>query len=301
MKWRGRRGSSNIEDRRGGGGRPRGRVGKAGGGFGIGAILLLAASFFFPEAVPILQMFGIGGGSSGMSSYAPTTTTRSAPGPNDEDRQFIGVVLADTEEVWTDIFARPGAIHEERTDDYPEPTLVLFSGQTRSPCGPASTGSGPFYCPADKKIYIDPGFYDIMANRLGASGDFAQAYVVAHEVAHHVQNVTGRIPQVNAYRQRVSKREANEATVRLELQADCYSGVWSNHIADQLEEGDVKEALNAAFQIGDDTLQGRNGGHIDPASFTHGTSEQRVNWFFKGLKAGNVDVCDTFSQRYNQL
>jgi predicted metalloprotease len=178
---------------------------------------------------------------------------------------------------------------------------VIFSGRTSSPCGPASTGSGPFYCPADKKVYIDPAFYEIMDKRLGASGDFAQAYVIAHEVAHHVQNVTGRIPEVDRARRASSKLKANQLTVRLELQADCYSGAWTNMVRSVLEEGDVKEALNAAFQIGDDTLQARSGGHVNPASFTHGTSEQRVNWFFKGLKAGDISVCDTFSQAYTAL
>ncbi len=298
MKWRGRRSSTNIEDRRGG--RPRGGARRAGGGMGLGALLLLGASIFFPDAVPLLQMFGIGGQGSSASSYRQNgPIVRS--GVDDDTRQFIGVVLADTEEIWNQIYAEPGAIHLERSNDYPEPTLVLFSGRTSSPCGPATTGSGPFYCPADEKIYIDPAFYDVLANQLGAKGDFAQAYVIAHEVAHHVQKVTGRIPQVDAYRRRVSKAEANQATVRLELQADCYSGVWTNKVRSVLEEGDIKEALNAAFQIGDDTLQGRNGGHVNPASFTHGTSEQRVSWFFKGLKAGDIKVCDTFSQAYNAL
>ena len=298
MKWRGRRTSTNIEDRRGGRGRG---VKRAGGGLGLGALVILAASIFFPKAVPLLQMFGIGQQGSSASSYRDSGATSGGAGVNDETREFLAVTLGDTEEIWNGIFAEAGAIHEERTNDYPEPTLVIFSGKTASPCGPATTGSGPFYCPADKKIYIDPAFYNIMDKQLGAKGDFAQAYVVAHEVAHHVQNVTGRIPQVDAYRRRSSKLDANRATVRLELQADCYSGVWTNKVRGVLEEGDVKEALNAAFQIGDDTLQGRNGGHVNPASFTHGTSEQRVNWFFKGLKAGDISVCDTFSQQYNQL
>jgi len=235
-----------------------------------------------------LQMFGIGGQGSSASSYRQNgPVVRS--GVNDDQRQFAAVVLGDTEEIWGQIFAQPGKIYKERSDDYPEPVVVIFDGRTSSPCGPASTGSGPFYCPADKKIYLDPGFYEIMDRKLGASGDFAQAYVVAHEVAHHVQNVVGVIPEVDAQRRRSSKVEANRLTVRLELQADCYSGVWTNKVRSVLEEGDIKEALNAAFQIGDDTLQGRNGGHINPASFTHGTSEQRVNWFFKGLKAGDID------------
>ncbi len=283
MKWRGRRGSSNIEDRRGGK--------RAAGGIGIGAIVLMIASVFFPQYVPLLQMVGVGGGGSSQSSYAPGT------GVDDDHKKFLEVVLADTEEVWGEIFRQSGV-------RYQEPVLVIFSGRTTSPCGPASTGSGPFYCPADKKIYIDPGFYDVMDRKLGAPGDFAQAYVVAHEVAHHVQNLEGTIPKVDKYRRSASKQESNQATVRLELQADCYSGVWTNKIQQRkkvLEEGDLEEAINAAFQIGDDTLQGRNGGHINPASFTHGTSQQRVNWFFKGLKAGNINVCDTFTQAYNAL
>lgn len=286
MKWRGRRGSDNIEDRRGGGAR------MAGGGLGIGAIVLFIASIFFPQYVPLLQMVGVGSGGSSITS-APT----SGGGVDDDQKEFIAVTLADTEAVWNEIFAQAG-------QSYPEPTVVIFGGRTSSPCGPASTGSGPFYCPADKKVYIDPGFYDVMHRRLGAPGDFAQAYVIAHEVAHHVQNVMGTIPKVDAYRRSASKVEANRATVRLELQADCYSGVWTNLIQKRkqiLEEGDIEEALNAAFAIGDDTLQGRSGGHVNPASFTHGTSQQRVNWFFKGLKSGNINSCDTFSQSYEQL
>ncbi len=287
MQWRGRRSSSNIEDRRGGGAR------RAGGGLGIGAILLFVASIFFPQYVPLLQMVGLGsgGGGGGGSTYTQGN------GVDDDHSKFLGVVLADTEDVWSTIFQENGA-------RYQPPTLVIFDKRTTSPCGPASTGSGPFYCPADKKIYIDPGFYDVMARRLGAPGDFAQAYVVAHEVAHHVQNLEGTIPKVDRYRRSVSKTEANQATVRLELQADCYSGVWTNRIQrgkQVLDEGDIQEALNAAFQIGDDTLQGRSGGHVDPASFTHGTSEQRVNWFYKGLRAGSIGVCDAFGPNYGDL
>jgi len=287
MQWRGRRRSSNVEDRRGGGMR------RTGGGIGIGAILLFAASIFFPQYVPLLQMVGVGGGGGGGGS----TYTQQGEGVDDDHREFLEVVLADTEDVWSNIFQANGA-------RYQQPTLVVFDGRTTSPCGPASTGSGPFYCPADKKIYIDPGFYDVMERRLGAPGDFAQAYVIAHEVAHHVQNVEGTIPKVTQYKRTASKTEQNRATVRLELQADCYSGVWTNRIQrgkQVLEEGDVKEALNAAFQIGDDTLQGRSGGHVNPATFTHGTSEQRVNWFYKGLRSGDIGSCDTFSQDYNQL
>lgn len=287
MKWRGRRGSRHVEDRRGGGGR------MAGGGLGLGALILLGASIFFPDAVPLLQMVGIGGCGSQQTS--------SGPGVDDAHREFISVVLKDTEDVWNQEFAKPGQIHKEPSNEYPEPTVVIFAGQTMSRCGPASTGAGPFYCPGDNKIYIDPGFYQIMERQLGAKGDFAQAYVIAHEVAHHVQNVTGRIPQVDAYRQRSSKIDANKATVRLELQADCYSGVWANRKRDVLEKGDIEEALNAAFRIGDDTLQKRSGGHVNPATFTHGTSEQRVQWFFKGLEAGDIEVCNTFVQPYDEL
>jgi len=290
MQWRGRRGSSNIEDRRGGGMR------KAGGGLGIGAIVLFVASIFFPQYVPLLQMVGVGGGGAGLTGGGGSSYSQGT-GVDDDHSQFLGVVLADTEDVWSTIFRENGT-------RYQEPTLVIFDGRTTSPCGPASTGSGPFYCPADKKIYIDPGFYDVMERRLGAPGDFAQAYVIAHEVAHHVQNVEGIIPKVTQYKRTASKVEQNRATVRLELQADCYSGVWTNRVQRSkgvLEEGDVKEALNAAFAIGDDTLQGRSGGHVDPATFTHGTSQQRVDWFFRGLNSGDIATCDTFSQDYGRL
>lgn len=291
MQWRGRRSSSNIEDRRGGRG-----VKRASGGLGLGAIVLFVASIFFPQYVPLLQMVGIGSGGGG-SGFSSGSGGSGGSGVDDDHREFLGVVLADTEEVWSTIFRENGA-------RYQEPTLVIFSGRTTSPCGPASTGSGPFYCPGDKKIYIDPGFYDVMARQLKAPGDFAQAYVVAHEVAHHVQNVEGTIPKVTQYKRTASKLERNRATVRLELQADCYSGVWTNRIQRSrqvLEEGDIQEALNAAFAIGDDTLQGRSGGHVNPASFTHGTSEQRVNWFYRGLRSGDIASCDTFTQAYEDL
>jgi len=288
MKWRGRRGSSNIEDRRGQGGMIRGRGRKATGGFGMGAIILLLASVFFPDAVPLLQMFGVGQGGSN-SGYSQQISPQPVPA-DDEKAQFISVVLADTEEIWTDIFAKAG-------QRYQEPKLVLFSGKTNSPCGYASAASGPFYCPGDNKVYIDLSFYEVLRRKLGAPGDFAQAYVIAHEVAHHVQNLLGIIPQVDKQRKRSTKVEANRLTVRLELQADCLSGVWANHSHNRfgsLEQGDIEEALNAASAIGDDTLQKRSQGFVVPDSFTHGTSAQRMGWFQRGLKSGDINSCDTF-------
>lgn len=281
MKWEGRRTSANIEDRRRGGGMRAGGA-TAGGG----AVLLLLASIFFPDAVPILQMFGVGGGGAQM--------TQASSGPNrvdDKTEEFVGVVLADTEEVWAKIFAGAG-------QRYQPPKLVLFSQMTRSACGSANAASGPFYCPGDHKIYLDTAFYQVLEQRLGAHGDFAKAYVIAHEVAHHVQNLLGIIPKVDAQRRRVDEITANKLTVRLELQADCFSGVWANHahrMFGSLEKGDVEEALNAAAAIGDDTLQRRSQGVVIPDSFTHGTSEQRQRWFYTGLKSGDPGSCDTFA------
>lgn len=282
MKWRGRRTSSRIEDRRhqsGGVRRGGARIG------GLGAILVLLAGLFFGFDVSGLM----GGGGVGFSVPQGASVT-----PNrvdDETEEFIGVVLADTEEVWTDLFQQMG-----RT--YHPPTLVLFAGQTSSSCGAATAASGPFYCPADDRAYLDTDFFQVMEKRLGAKGDFAAAYVIAHEVAHHVQNELGILPQVNAQRQRVSETESNRLSVLLELQADCLSGVWARQAQARfgiLEPGDIEEALNAASQIGDDTLQRRAGKAVVPDSFQHGTSEQRVRWFGIGLQTGDPAKCDTFS------
>jgi predicted metalloprotease len=208
-------------------------------------------------------------------------------------REFVGVVLADTEAAWTQIFAQQGSTYEK-------PTLVLFRDAVQSACGTASTAAGPFYCPADRKVYLDLSFYDELTNRFGAPGDFAQAYVVAHEVGHHVQTLLGISDRVQQARQRGSDTGANALSVRLELQADCFAGIWA-HNADQsrqlLESGDIEEGLNAASAIGDDRLQREAQGRVNPDSFTHGTSEQRVRWFKTGFQSGDVKSCDTFGAK----
>jgi predicted metalloprotease len=215
----------------------------------------------------------------------------------DELSQFVSVVLADTEEVWSELFRRRGGV-------YRKPTLVLFSGTVRSACGFQNAATGPFYCPSDQQVYIDLSFFEEMNQRLGAPGDFAQAYVIAHEVGHHVQNLLGTSDRVHEAGERVSKAENNRLSVRLELQADFYAGVWAHHAQQNwqiLEEGDIEEAMNAANAIGDDRLQQQARGYVVPESFTHGTSEQRTRWFIRGLRTGDMDQGDTFAVRYDEL
>lgn len=304
MRWKGRRQSSNIEDRRGQGGGmfpggfgrgggprirlPAGRAGRAGGG-GLSGIILLVVLFFVLRACGIDPLEMLAGGPTGGQVTQQTAPTSS--GASDEMTQFVSVVLAETEDVWNGIFQAQGL-------NYEEPSLVLFGGQVRSACGSASSASGPFYCPGDKKVYLDTSFFDQLARQFGAAGDFAQAYVIAHEVGHHVQNITGILPRFNEMRQRMSQVEANEMSVRVELQADCFAGIWARYTAQKglLEEGDIEEALNAANQIGDDTLQRRTQGYVVPDSFNHGTSEQRRTWFTRGLKNGRLTDCDTFNE-----
>ncbi|MFC6490542.1 neutral zinc metallopeptidase [Nitratireductor sp. GCM10026969] len=294
MRWKGRRQSSNIEDRRGarspfprrmGRGVPiRLPGGRSGGGLSLSTIIILVVLFFGLRAIGIdpLEMLA-----EGPQSGGPTVERSAA---NDEMRRFVGVVLAETEDVWHDIFSAQG-------ETYQEPVLVLFGGQVGSACGFASSASGPFYCPGDRKVYLDLDFFDELARRFGAAGDFAQAYVVAHEVGHHVQNLIGILPRFNEMRRGMSQAEANAMSVRVELQADCFAGIWAYYTAQKglLERGDVEEALNAANQIGDDTLQRRTQGHVVPESFNHGTSEQRKTWFARGLESGRVTDCDTFN------
>ncbi|MDU8927651.1 neutral zinc metallopeptidase [Alisedimentitalea sp. MJ-SS2] len=275
MRLRGVRKSRNVEDRR------RSRGGKAGAGIGgIGLLVILAIGYFAGiDVTPFLD-----GQTAGGQQSAPRDLT-----PEEERAaEFSSRVLTTTEEVWTQTF--PSAFGR----DYTPPILVLYSGITQSPCGGASGATGPFYCPADKKAYLDTDFFATMARQLGAKGDFAAAYVIAHEVAHHVQNELGIIPKVNAQRQRASQTEANALTVRLELQADCLSGVWARAVGGLLEPGDIEEALNAARQIGDDTLQRRAGRVPQPHTFTHGTSAQRQRWFTTGYDSGDPNSCDTF-------
>lgn len=279
MQWRGRRGSSNIEDRRRMGGS---RLGGAGvGGVGIVAVVLIGW-FFGVDLTPLLQ----DGGPATQS--APRELT-----PQDRDiGQFVSVTLADTEEVWQTLF------RDQLDQAYTPATLVLFRGATGSGCGGASQASGPFYCPVDKKIYLDTGFFRTLETQLGAGGDFAAAYVIAHEVGHYVQDELGILDQTTQLRQSMSPADANAVSVRVELMADCLAGVWANAAHTQfgtIEAGDVAEAMNAAARIGDDTLQQNAGRRPVPDSFTHGTSDQRMRWFATGQKSGQIESCDTFA------
>lgn len=277
MKWRGREGSRNIEDRR----RMGGGTVIAGGGLGM--LALLAISYFMGIDVrPLLQ-------------EASTSNQQIGRELTEADRQagdFVSVVLRDTEKIWSGIFS------QQLGQQYNPTTLVLFKGVTESPCGNASGATGPFYCPGDKKVYLDTNFFTMLSQRFGAAGDFANAYVVAHEVAHHVQDEVGLLSEANNARAQVGGTQSNAISVRIELQADCYSGIWARHVEEQfgtLEEGDIYEALNAAKQIGDDMLQ-RNAGQVpQPHTFTHGTSEQRQRWFATGYKTGDLRACDTFA------
>lgn len=305
MRWQGRRQSTNIEDRRGQGGLQGGfggagpRMGmrlpggsRGGGGLGIGAVVVILIVAWVAGINPLELLSGssTGGGlSGGPLQMSPGSGSGEVGTPSDEQGQFIAAVLGDTEDTWTEIFAAGGG-------RYQPPTLVIFSGSTDSACGFASAAMGPFYCPGDRKVYIDLAFYDELRSRFEAPGDFAEAYVIAHEVGHHIQNLLGTMGEVNRLRGESDQQTANELSVRLELQADCYSGVWA-HAAEAkgiLEVGDIDEALNAASQIGDDTLQMRTQGYVVPESFNHGTSEQRSRWFKRGYDQGNVDACDTF-------
>lgn len=301
MRWRGRRQSSNVQDRRGQGGiRPGGfgrgglggspiRIPVGGGGRGgFSGILIIIVVFVVLSFLGINPLSMLGGGDPSQPGF--TTSEGQTPPADDEHAAFISVVLAETEDVWNGIFQAEGA-------DYQEPTLVLFERGVQSACGFASSASGPFYCPGDRQVYIDLNFFDELATRFGASGDFAQAYVVAHEVGHHVQNLIGVLPRFNAARQSMSQEEQNAMSVRVELQADCFAGIWA-HFTDQrglIEQGDIEEALNAANQIGDDTIQQRTQGYVVPESFSHGTSEQRMTWFSRGFDSGRLDQCDTFN------
>ena len=278
MKWRGRRTSSNIEDRRGMGGAART------GGIGvIGLIIaLVVGAVFGIDITPLLQ------GGATMQSSAPA-------GPNeidDESEAFVATVLAETEDVWGEVFANSGY-------QYSEPRLVLYEGGTVSACGAAQSAMGPFYCPGDETVYLDTQFFEVMRGQLGAGGEFARAYVIAHEVGHHVQNELGVLGEVNALRARMSRTDSNAMSVRVELQADCYSGIWARAASDrlQLTEQDIRDALTTAARIGDDALQRAQGGQVVPDSFTHGSSAQRQRWFMQGFDSGDPGACDTFQRR----
>ena len=295
MKWEGNRESNNVEDRRAGGSGGGGIGGLLGGrGIGIGTIVvaLLGGWIFGINPLTILGM--LSGGGAPTAQVAQQSGPAQRPPVDDRMAKFVGTVLADTEDVWKDVFTKGGAT-------YKEPKLVLFRGQTSTGgCGAGQSAMGPFYCPADQKVYIDLAFYETLTKRLGAPGDFAQAYVIAHEVGHHVQNLLGISGKMEQMRGRVSKTEFNALSVRLELQADCFAGVWAHHGQKQrqiLQQGDVEEAMNAAAKIGDDALARASGGAVVPDSFTHGTSAQRQKWFDVGLKNGSVKACDTFAPK----
>ena len=288
MKWEGNRESDNVEDRRSGGG---GMPVFGGRSIGVGTIVvaLLGGWIFGINPLTILGALSGGDVSQVQQQQAPAQR----PPADDTMARFVSTVLADTEDVWKDVFRQGGA-------QYREPALVLFRGSTSTACGAGQAAMGPFYCPADQKVYIDLGFYETLKNQLGAPGEFAQAYVIAHEVGHHVQNLLGISEKVDQQRGRVSQAQYNQLSVRLELQADCFAGVWANRAQDArqiLEKGDVEAAMNAAARIGDDALQHSNGRAVVPESFTHGTSAQRQRWFATGLRQGDVKSCDTFSAR----
>lgn len=277
MKWQGRRGSSNVEDRRGMGGKA-----VLGGGIGgVGLIFVLIFTLLGGDPSQLLS------GLSGTESvpYEETEQDR-------ELAEFVSVVLADTEDVWAEVFQEEGMVYEE-------PVLVLYSGSVDSACGAATSAVGPFYCPGDQKLYIDLSFYQELQNKFQAPGDFAMAYVIAHEVGHHVQTLLGTSQKVHELRNRVSEEEYNKYSVKLELQADYYAGVWARHAQGMnvLEEGDIEEAMTAASAVGDDTIQKRSQGYVVPDSFTHGTSEQRKKWFYRGFESGNLKNGDTFNAR----
>lgn len=308
MEWKGRRQSGNVEDERGAGpvqggmgGNPFGRGGGfrlptggggRGGGMSIGTIIFLVVIYF------VLKMMGIdmlqvldGGQSTGQSGYEQTqSSSPQGSAQEEETKAFVSTVLAETEDTWNGIFQASG-------ETYVEPKLVLFRDGINSACGMASSASGPFYCPGDQKVYLDMAFFDELAQKFGAAGDFAEAYVVAHEVGHHVQNLLGILPKVNAQRQRMSEADSNQMSIRVELQADCFAGIWGKYTEQKglLEQGDLEEALNAATQIGDDTLQKRTQGYVVPESFNHGTSAQRSTWFKRGFDSGKLSACDTFN------
>lgn len=276
MKWRGRRQSTNIQDRRGGG------MARTGGIGGLGLVIVILIGMFF--GVDLSPLVGTSGGP--VVSQAPS-------GPNEIDddlEDFVSVVLAETEDVWGGMFEASGL-------EYHEPTLVLFTGQTSSACGFAQAAMGPFYCPNDQTVYLDMDFFRVMQQQLGSRGEFARAYVIAHEIGHHVQDELGLLEQINRERQQSDERRSNALSVRIELQADCYAGIWANAARDrlQLTNDDVQSALDTAARIGDDALQRASQGRTVPDSFTHGTSEQRQTWFYNGFQTGDPDRCDTFS------
>ena len=284
MRIEGESESTNVEDRRGNSGGGMIPGGRKGAGIGTIVIAMVAAYFFGINPMTVLGILGGGGGESPMQSAPVAANT------NDPQTRFIKVVLAETEQVW-------GAVFKEQGKTYPAPKLVLFTGQTPTACGTGDTASGPFYCPGDQKVYIDLRFYQMLKDRFKAPGDFAQAYVVAHEVGHHVQNVLGVMDQLEKAKQR-NPKAANALSVRLELQADCFAGIWAKRTQitkNNLEPGDLEEALTAAAAVGDDRLQQQSTGTVRPETFTHGSSQQRMKWFKRGFGSGSLSSCNTFA------
>ncbi len=297
MKWKGRKSSSNVQDRRGrgssfGGIGMLGALFRLGGSkFGLGIIVILIVVSVALKINPLELL-------SGGGSYQQAQQTEQNTAATDELGQFVSVVLQDTEDVWNTLFSK------EFSEDYAEPTMVLFSGYVSSACGQASSATGPFYCPGDQKLYIDLSFYQDMKEKLNAPGDFAMAYVVAHEVGHHIQYLMGITDKVHSQRSNLSEKAYNKLSVRLELQADFLAGVWAHHAQKTkniLEEGDIEEALNAANAIGDDRLQKQTQGQVVPDAFTHGTSAQRVKWFKKGFNSGDISQGNTFEYADHEL
>ncbi|MEO0382147.1 MAG: neutral zinc metallopeptidase [Pseudomonadota bacterium] len=311
MRWRNMRRSTKVRDLRRasrspsgmGGSRmripsgrrvriPSGRGSRAGGGLGIGGIIVMVIIAWALGINPLTLLTGGTSGGGGQLAPSQQTSEPFNPGQGDELADFASRVLGDTEDVWATKFDQQGMRYEP-------PTLTLFSGQVQSACGFASSASGPFYCPPDRGVFLDLSFFGELSRRFGAPGDFAQAYVIAHEVGHHIQNQLGILGRFNEARRRMSERDANAMSVRVELQADCLAGVWGHNAAARglLERGDLDEALNAASQIGDDTMQRRAQGYVVPESFSHGTAEQRMRWFSVGFEGGDMSQCDTFEVR----
>ncbi|MGO4377320.1 KPN_02809 family neutral zinc metallopeptidase [Pseudoduganella sp. RAF53_2] len=291
MRWEGNRESDNVEDMRGDGGGGGGGFGFGGRSIGIGTILIaLVGSYFLGVSPSTILSLLSGGGPVAVQQQQPRSHSTD---PNDRQAKFVRVVLADTEDTWDELFKQQGA-------QYVRPKLDLFTGRIPTACGQGLTATGPFYCPGDQKVYIDLSFYKLMEQRFGVSGEFAKAYVIAHEVGHHVQNLMGISEKVDNARRRASEKQANALSVRMELQADCFAGVWgyhANRARQILEQGDIETALAAATAIGDDALQRQATGEVVPDSFTHGTSEQRVRWFTRGIKSGDIAQCNTFEAK----
>ena len=291
MRWDGNRESDNVEDRRsdsGGGGGGGGMIG--GRSIGIGTVVIALIGWGVFGINPLTTIGMLSGGSSQPQVQQQQGPAQKPPA-DDKQAKFVSVVLASTEDVWTKIFQQGGA-------QYRDPKLVLFRGAVPTACGTGQSAMGPFYCPGDQKVYLDMNFFDTLSRQLGAPGDFARAYVIAHEVGHHVQTLLCTTAKVDNMRGRVSERDQNALSVRLELQADCYAGIWANHsqqAKNWLDQGDIESAMNAAQKIGDDTLQRQQTGTVRPDGFTHGSSAQRVRWFTTGLKTGSVQSCDTFN------